>query len=149
MKNAELIGPHQIEVGLRVSDKPQLLRELARRAAAATTADQPTILQALQVREGLGSTGLGNGFALPHARVDTLAEPFAYFARLARPIDFAAIDGRPVDLVVMLLTSEGAASQHLRILAGLSRPFRDKAFVRQLREAPDAAAVHVLLSGSM
>ena len=68
-------------------------------------------------------------------------------ARLGRPIDFEAVDDKPVDLVVLLLTPESAASQHLATLAALSRPFRDEAFVQQIRKAPDAAALHRLLAG--
>ncbi len=106
------------------------------------------ILDALQAREVLGSTGLGKGFALPHARLDALSKFFALFVRLARPIDFAAIDGRPVDLVILLLTPANAGSQHLATLAALSRPLRDEAFVQRLRRAPDAAGVHVLLDSA-
>src|SRR5581483_3314204 len=131
MSIAELIGPDQVVVGLRVGDKAQLLAELSRRAAAALSLPQPALLAALQAREQLGSTGLGRGFALPHARVPHLPRVFALLARLARPIDFEAVDDRPVDLVVLLLTPDSAAAQHLATLAALSRPFRDEAFVQQ------------------
>jgi PTS system nitrogen regulatory IIA component len=83
--------------------------------------------------------------ALPHARLDALSQLFALFVRLARPIDFAAIDDRPVDLVILLLTPANAGNQHLATLAALSRPLRDEAFVKRLRQASDAAAVHALL----
>ena len=141
MPIGELIGVSNVIVGLRVGDKTQLLRELARRAALALSLDQRLILDALQAREDLGSTGLGKGFALPHARLDALSQFFALFVRLARPIDFAAIDDRPVDLVILLLTPANAGNQHLATLAALSRPLRDEAFVRRLRQAPGAAAV--------
>jgi PTS system nitrogen regulatory IIA component len=144
MQIGDIIGPDNVIVGLRVADKTQLLRELARRAAAALALDQRVILDALQAREALGSTGLGKGFALPHARLDALPRYFALFARLARPIDFAAIDERPVDLAILLLTPADD-SQHLATLAALSRPLRDETFVRRLRQAPDAASVHALL----
>jgi len=144
MPISDIIGPDNVVVGLRAADKAQLLRELARRAAAALALDQRVILDALLAREALGSTGLGKGFALPHARLDTLPRYFARFARLARPIDFAAIDERPVDLVILLLTP-AQGSQHLATLAALSRPLRDPAFVQRLRDAPDASAVHALL----
>jgi PTS system nitrogen regulatory IIA component len=146
MHIGELIGADHVIVGLRVGDKTQLLRELARRAASALSLDQRLILDALQAREDLGSTGLGKGFALPHARLDALSQFFALFVRLARPIDFAAIDDRPVDLVILLLTPANTGNQHLATLAALSRPLRDEAFVRRLRQAPDAPAVHALLA---
>lgn len=148
MSIGDLIGPDQVLVGLRVADKAQLLNELARRAAAALSLPQPAVLQALQAREQLGSTGLGRGFALPHARLQQLPRIFACLARLARPIDFQAIDDRPVDLVLLLLTPEAAANHHLATLAALSRPFRDEAFVQQVRKAADAAAVHRVLAAS-
>jgi PTS system nitrogen regulatory IIA component len=146
MRIGDLIGANHVIVGLRVADKAQLLRELARRAASALSLDQRLILEALQARENLGSTGLGKGFALPHARLDALSQFFALFVRLARPIDFAAIDGRPVDLVMLLLTPASAGNQHLATLAALSRPLRDDAFVQRLRQASDAEALHRLLA---
>src|ERR1700722_19902472 len=145
---ADIIAPDHVVVGLRVGDKAQLLRELARRAASALSLDQRVIFDALQAREDLGSTGLGKGFALPHARLDALSQFFAMFVRLGRPIDFAAIDDRPVDLVILLLTPANSGNQHLATLAALSRPLRDEAFVRRLRQAPDAAAVHSLLENA-
>jgi PTS system nitrogen regulatory IIA component len=146
MTIGELIGPGRVVVGLRAANKAALLQDLASRAAAATALNQRTVLDALLSRENLGSTGLGKGFALPHARLDGLQEPFALFARLARPIDFAAIDGAPVDLVILLLTQANGSNQHLATLAAVSRPMRDAALVQKLRQAPDAAAVHRLLA---
>ena len=147
MAIGELIGPDRVVVGLRVSDKSQLLQDLAGRAATALGLDRRTVFDALQGRENLGSTGLGKGFALPHARLDAVAEPFALFARLARPIDFAAIDERPVDLVILLLSPADGSNHHLATLAALSRPLRDAAFVQRLRQVPDAAAAHRMLAG--
>jgi PTS system nitrogen regulatory IIA component len=147
MPIAELIGPSQVVLGLRVADKEQLLGELARRAAAAVSLGPTTILRALQAREELGSTGLGKGFALPHARLEGLSTFYALCARLQRPIEYEAIDGKPVDLVILLLTPEAASAQHLATLAALSRPLRDEAFVQQLRRARDPVALHRLLVG--
>jgi nitrogen PTS system EIIA component len=147
MPIGEIIAADRIAVGLRVTDKMQLLQELASRAATALGLDRRAIFEALQARENLGSTGLGKGFALPHARLDVLREPFAMLVRLARPIDFAAIDERPVDLAILLLSPANGGNQHLATLAALSRPLRDASFVQQLRSAPDAAAVHRLLTG--
>jgi PTS system nitrogen regulatory IIA component len=147
MQVAELIGPDQVIVGLRAADKAQLLQELARRAGAALSQDARIILEALQARESLGSTGLGKGFALPHARLDTLTRPFALFARLTRPIDFASVDERPVDLVILLLTPSND-NHHLATLAALSRPLRDDSFVQRLRQAQDAAAAHKVLAAA-
>jgi PTS system nitrogen regulatory IIA component len=148
MTIGELIGPDQVIVGLRVPDKAQLLQDLAARAAMALGLERRAVFEALQARENLGSTGLGKGFALPHARLATIGRSFVLFVRLARPIDFAAIDEQPVDLVILLLTpTDDAANLHLTTLATLSRPLRDAAFVRRLRQAADARAVHGLLAG--
>jgi PTS system nitrogen regulatory IIA component len=148
MTIGEVIGSNHVIVGLRVADKAQLLRDLARRAATALSFDQQVIVEALQARENLGSTGLGKGFALPHARLNTLTRFFGLFVRLAKPIDFASIDGLPVDLVIMLLTPGDAGNQHLAALAALSRPLRDATFVQRLRQAPDAEALYQLLANA-
>jgi PTS system nitrogen regulatory IIA component len=145
MTVGELIGANHVIVGLRVADKAQLLQELARRAGAALSLDQRVILDGLQARENLGSTGLGKGFALPHARLDVLPRFFGLFVRLVRPIDFASIDGLPVDLAILLLTPANAGNRHLATLAALSRPLRSEVFVRRLRQAPDATVLHELL----
>jgi nitrogen PTS system EIIA component len=146
MTIGELIGANHVIVGLRVASKTQLLQELARRVGAALSLDQRMILDALQTRENLGATGLGKGFALPHARLGVLQRSFVLFVRLSRPIDFGSIDGLPVDLVILLLTPESADNQHLALLATLSRPLRIEAFMQRLRQAPDAAALHHLLA---
>jgi PTS system nitrogen regulatory IIA component len=147
MPLGEIIGADCVEVGLRVTDKAQLLHELAGRAASRLGLDRRVIFDALIARENLGSTGLGRGFALPHARLDALSRPFALFVRLARPIDFAAIDERPVDLVILLLSPQNGGNQHLATLAALSRPLREPEFVQRLRQAKDAATVYRVLAG--
>jgi PTS system nitrogen regulatory IIA component len=148
MRIADLIAPSQVVAALRPQDKPQLLAELARRAGAATGIDAVAILSALQNREQLGSTGLGQGFALPHARIDGLTSFFGLFARLARPIDFQAIDGQPVDLVFLLLIPPNADTEHVAALAAIARPIRDRQFVRELRQAKDAAELHERLASA-
>ena len=148
MKLTDLIGPDQIVVGLRISDKPQLLQELARRAAPAVKMEPDALLKALQAREQLGSTGIGKGFAVPHARLNTLTQPFALLVRLARPIDFAAVDEKPVDIVVLLLSPEADASSHLATLAAVCRPARGPAFLQRLRNAADAGEVYRLLDAA-
>jgi len=148
MKIGDLIGPDRVIVGLRTPDKAQLLQDLAGRAATALSMDRRKIFDALLARENLGSTGLGKGFALPHARMEGIGHPFALFVRLARPIDFASIDERPIDLAILLLTPANGANHHLATLATLSRPLRDELFVQKLRQAADATAVHRLLASA-
>jgi len=147
MKIADFLTQGDVVVGLRGADKGQLIGELARRGAAAIGIDAATIANALQARERLGSTGLGKGFALPHARVPGLTRFFGAFVRLARPIDFQAIDDQPVDLVFLLLIPADAGSQHVAALAAISRRLRDAEVLKQIRKAADAAALYQLLVG--
>jgi nitrogen PTS system EIIA component len=101
MDLADLIEPDRVVFAARASNKQQLLQDLASRAATLLNLCGRVIFDALQAREQLGSTGLGAGFALPHARVDGLDRLFGMFTRLNRPIHFDSIDGKPVDLVFL------------------------------------------------
>lgn len=147
MKIADFLAQADVLTSLRGVDKGQLIGELARRGAAATGIDAASIANALQARERLGSTGLGKGFALPHARVAGLTRFFGAFVRLARAIDFQAIDDQPVDLVFLLLIPADAGSQHVAALAAISRRLRDAEVLKQIRKAADAAALYQLLAG--
>ncbi|WP_036262796.1 PTS sugar transporter subunit IIA [Methylocapsa aurea] len=145
MDLADFIDPSRVIFGARASNKEQLLRDLASRAAAQLNLDAQTICAALQAREELGSTGLGEGFALPHARIAGLDAFFGMFARLNRPIHFDSIDGKPVDLVFLLLIPANAGGEHLAALAAVSRHLRDKECAARLRKAASAAALCSLL----
>ena len=141
MDLAELIEPDQVVYAARASNKQQLLQDLASRAATLLNLDTQTIFNALQAREELGSTGVGDGFALPHARIEGIDRLFGMFARLNRPIHFDSIDGNPVDLVFLLLIPPAAGNDHLAALACISRYLRDKEFAARLRKAPSAASL--------
>ncbi len=142
---ADLIEPNRVIFAARASNKEQLLQDLASRAATLLHLDAQTIFNALQLREELGSTGLGNGFALPHARIEGLDRLFGMFARLNRPVHFDSIDGKSVDLVFLLLLPPTAGTEHLAALACVSRYLHDKEFAARLRKAPSAAALCSLL----
>jgi PTS system nitrogen regulatory IIA component len=133
MRLDELVGPDRIVGALRASDKGQLLRQLSERAGRALMLDAELILGALQTREALGSTGVGQGIALPHAKIGGLDRLFGLFARLERPIDFASIDGQPVDLVFLLLVPDAPRNEGLTALAAVARQLRDPAVTAQLR----------------
>lgn len=148
MDIADLLPPDHVVVALPAADKPKLLAELSRRAAAATGLPQPAILEALRAREELGSTGVGGGVALPHARLPGLGRLHALFARLDRRIDYGAIDEQPVDLVFLLLVPAEAAGDHLAALACAARRLRDPVVAGGLRRAADAAALYGVLTGS-
>ena len=145
MDLADLIEPNRVIFAARASNKEQLLQDLASRAATLLHLDAQTIFNALQLREELGSTGLGNGFALPHARIEGLDRLFGMLARLNRPVHFNSIDGKSVDLVFLLLLPPTAGTEHLAALACVSRYLHDKEFAARLRKAPSAAALCSLL----
>jgi PTS system nitrogen regulatory IIA component len=144
MEIAEFIAQDRFVLELRVRDKTQLLQELAKRAEPASGLPAATILAALRSREQLGSTGLGKGFALPHARIEGLTQFIGLLARLARPIDYDAIDDAPVDLVFLLLMPAAAGNNHVAALAAVSRRFRDANTVARLRKADAATAFGIL-----
>ena len=145
MDITDLIDSSRVIFAARASDKEQLLRDFAARAAVLLNLEARTIFDALNAREELGSTGLGDGFALPHARVEGLDHFFGMFARLNRPINFDAIDGKPVDLVFLLLIPPTAGSEHLGTLAAVARHLRDQEFTARLRRAASATALCNLL----
>ncbi len=146
MEVGELLDAGDVVLGLRVRDKAALLAELAARAAARLGRPAEDILDPLVARERLGSTGLGRGFALPHARLAGVARPFGLLARLSHPMAFEAIDGQPVDVVFLLLLPQ-AGPGSVAALAAVSRAMRDAETLRQVRRAGDAAAVMRCLGG--
>jgi PTS system nitrogen regulatory IIA component len=133
-----LIEPSQIIAASRASSKDQLLRDLAARSASRLKLDAHDIYAALKAREALGSTGLGGGFALPHARVEGLDRMFGLFARIGSPVPYDAIDDEPVDLVFLLLIPANAGGEHLAALAAISRQLRERGCAGRLRKAADA-----------
>lgn len=105
------------------------------------------IFDAVLQRERLGSTGVGQGVAIPHARLAGVSEVVGVFARLRTPVDFESIDGRPADLIFMLIAPEDAGAEHLKALARVSRLLRREDVRQRLRAAPDGEAVQAVLAG--
>jgi PTS system nitrogen regulatory IIA component len=99
-------------------------------------------------RERLGTTGVGNGIAIPHGKLAGLKQLFGMFARLEQPVDFDAIDEQPVDLIFLLLAPEAAGADHLKALARVSRLLRDRSVCEKLRGANQADAIYALLTES-
>ena len=150
MEIADLLtGPEAVLASVKASGKKALLAELASRAATLFKVDERRLFDRLLERERLGSTGIGGGIAIPHARLAALAKPLGLFARLAQPIDFEAIDERPVDIVFLLAAPEGAGADHLKALARVSRLLRDRNLVEKLRATETAAALSALLVDSV
>jgi nitrogen PTS system EIIA component len=128
------------------ADKQAILEELSRAFARSWGLDAAQVLEHLEERERLGSTGFGRGVAIPHARMDGVTRPVAALLRLRQPADFASADGLPVDLVFGLLSPENSGATHLHALAAISRLMRDERVHEALSDAPDEAAIYGLLS---
>ena len=141
MKITSFLAPTDVLADVAASDKPTLLRALARRAGAVVHVSPDVILSELLKREELGSTGMGGGVAIPHARFHELDKPYGLFARLKRPVDFDAVDGRPIDLVCLLLLPDAPAGEQLGALACTARKLTDPASLAALRLARDAAEI--------
>jgi len=122
------------------------MQELASLAADRSEINQDTVYAALLERERLGATSVGNGVAIPHARLPNLESVSGVFVRLAQPIDYDAADEQPVDLIFLLLAPEAANAEHLRALAKISRLFRKADFRDSLRGADGADALHLMLT---
>ncbi len=140
MELLDLIDPKSVVANLKVSSKKQALQELSARAAAVVGLPERRIFEALLERERLGTTGVGQGVAIPHGKFDELNGICGMFARLEVPIDFESIDDQPVDLIFLLLAPEGAGADHLKALARVSRLLRNQEICTKLRgaDAPDA-----------
>jgi PTS system nitrogen regulatory IIA component len=146
MELTELLSPEAVIYELRASGKKQILNELSDRAAAITGVASRDILDTLLVRERLGTTGVGQGIAIPHGRMPAVDRIYGFFAHLAKPVDFESLDDQPVDLVFMLLAPEGAGADHLKALAKISRLLRDQSFCMKLRGCDSADAIYALLT---
>lgn len=146
MEIADLLSVEAVVPKLSVTSKKQALQELAKRAHAVTGLEERRIFDTLLERERLGTTGVGNGIAIPHGKIAELDRLYAVFARLEKPVDFDSIDEQPVDLVFLLLAPESAGADHLKALARVSRLLRDQGVCTKLRGSDNADALFALLT---
>jgi PTS system nitrogen regulatory IIA component len=146
MSLTDLIAPNGVIPALQVTSKKQAIQELAAQAAPLTGHSERAIADILLQREKLGSTGVGNGIAIPHGKLPKLAKLFGMFARLERPVDFEALDSQPVDLIFLLLAPETAGADHLKALARIARLLRDPDVAHKLRVSQDAEALYAVLA---
>ena len=146
MELADLLVPGAVVAGVKATSKKQLLGILAAHAGKLLGSDERRILEAIQERERLGSTGLGGGVAIPHAKLPGLKSVMGVFMQLETPLDFDSLDGKPVDLVFLLLAPEDAGAEHLKALARVSRLFRDQATLAKLRGSSTGDALYALLA---
>jgi len=143
---ADIIDAQSVLANLKAQSKKQLLQELSQAMAKTTGIDHRMIFETLSTREKLGSTGLGQGIAVPHGKIAALNRVHGLFARLAAPVDFEAVDGQPVDLVFVLLAPDHAGADHLKALARISRLMRDPAIVAKLRGTDTAEGLYAILT---
>jgi PTS system nitrogen regulatory IIA component len=146
MDLSDLIDASAILPALKANSKKQLLQLLAEKAAAITGLPEREVFDTILQRERLGSTGVGNGIAIPHGKLPGVKRITGVFARLDTPVDFEALDDQPVDLVFLLLAPEGAGADHLKALSRIARVLRDGETVAKIRGTLDPAAIHTLLS---
>jgi PTS system nitrogen regulatory IIA component len=135
MKVTEFLSPSATAIDVEANDKADLLRDLANRAAAVLTLSAEAIANEIEKRDELGSTGIGGGVGIPHARFREVTRPFGLLVRLKQPIDFAAIDAQPVDIVFLLVLPASSQLDQLNALAAVARKLRDREVLHRLRAA--------------
>lgn len=146
MDLSELLNPSAIRSVGAVRSKKRLFHEIAQTAETAWQIDMATALDALQERETLGSTGVGRGIALPHARIDGIPAVRGIFVRLEKSFDYGSVDRAPVDLVFALFAPQDSGAEHLKALAMVSRMLRDGGLCGKLRANGDTGKLHAILS---
>ncbi len=146
MDLSDLIEVPAILPALKANSKKQLLQLLSEKAARVTGLPEREVFDTILQRERLGSTGVGNGIAIPHGKIAGVKRITGVFARLEQPVDFDALDDQPVDLIFLLLAPEGAGADHLKALSRIARALRDGETVGKIRGTADAAAIHAFLS---
>lgn len=149
MTVASLITPDSVVSGIKGTNKKQVLQDLAGQLARISGLSERGIFETLLQRERLGTTGIGQGMAIPHGRIAGLNRLIGLFARLQKPVDFEALDGEHVDLVFVLLAPEDAGADHLQALARIARLFRDSQMVQKLRQTEDPAALYAILTANV
>jgi PTS system nitrogen regulatory IIA component len=146
MEMTDLLTLDSVIDGLKVTSKKQVLQDLSDRASVLTGLNARDVLETILARERLGTTGVGQGIAIPHGRMDNLDRIYGLFARLNKPIDFDSLDEQPVDLVFMLLAPVGAGADHLKALAKISRLLRNQTICKKLRGSDSSDALYALLT---
>jgi PTS system nitrogen regulatory IIA component len=142
----EFLSPEAVTPALRAATKKQALHELAAHAARLTGLEERRVFETLLQRERLGSTGIGEGIAIPHGKLPELERLFGLIARLERPIDFEALDAQPVDIIFLLLAPEGAGADHLKALARVARILREPGAPERIRATRDADALYAVIT---
>ena len=148
MQLSEFLDFDAIKTSLSGGNKRSLLQQLAGLAAQRLGLDSAAILASLTERERLGSTGFGQGVAIPHGKIERLTRIYGLFVRLAEPLDYKALDKVPVDLVFLLLSPPEAGAEHLKALAAISRVTRHASTLEKMRGARSRDALAAVLMGA-
>ena len=143
---SKILSVSHVSLDLQASSKKRLFEQAGLLFENLDGIGKNVVFDSLFAREKLGSTGLGQGVAIPHGRIKGLKDALGAFVRLAQPVPFDAPDGNPVSLVFVLLVPEKATEKHLQILSELAQMFSDKALRAAMSAAPDAAALHALIT---
>ena len=146
MDLSKLLAPTAVRILGQLTSKKRLFQELGEVAAQAYSLNAATAIDGLQERESLGPTGVGNGIALPHARLQGLDRITGIFIRLEKPLDYESVDRQPVDLIFGLFAPKDSGVDHLKALALVSRTMRDAATVAKLRANTDPAKLYAILT---
>nr|MBL8409936.1 PTS IIA-like nitrogen regulatory protein PtsN [Dechloromonas sp.] len=141
---SNILTATQVLLDVEASSKKRVFEQAGQLFESHLGLARSVIFDSLFAREKLGSTGLGQGIAIPHGRIKGLKQAAGAFLRLATPVPFDSPDGRPVNLLFVLLVPEQATEQHLQILSELAQRFADRGFRESLQSAPDAAAIVTL-----
>ena len=144
MQISDILSKNDVIIDEKIASKKQTLECLARLASAATKLDERLVFDALLERERLGTTGVGHGVALPHARLADLKKIYCAFLK-TKPLDFEAVDEKNVDLVFLLLVPEDAGADHLKALARLSKLLRNEEVAAQLRATDSTASLYKVI----
>ena len=146
MELADILPEESVIVCTGLKTKREVLEKLSEHAAKATGQSARAVFEAVYERDLLGSTGLGNGIAIPHGKFAGISGVTAVFARLTEPVEFDSVDDQPVDLLMLLLAPMGAGADHLKALARVARVLRTEPVVEALRRANDAQEIHDILT---
>lgn len=146
MHLGDIVDAQSVLANVKAQGKKQLLQELSQALAKRTGVDHRIIFETLLTREKLGSTGIGQGIAIPHGKLAAITRVHGLLARLATPVDFGSVDGQPVDLVFVLLAPDHAGADHLKALARISRLLRNAAVVEKLRGTDSVEGLYAILT---
>jgi PTS system nitrogen regulatory IIA component len=142
MKIKDFLSPADVAIDVRAADKATLLKELAGRAAAVVQLPADLVVAEIEKRDELGSTGIGRGVAIPHARLREIEKPVGLLVRLKSAIEFDAVDGQPVDLVFLLMLPAASQLDQLNCLAAVARTLRDANVLRTMRSATSTGELY-------